>query len=55
MPETHTAHTHHSWHNVKKVTKTDNIDSDGYETLTIWFMDGSSSHITIHYIKEEEE
>jgi len=49
------AHTHHSWHNVESVTRTDNIETHGYETLTIWFTDGSSSHLTIHYTDFEEE
>ena len=52
------AHTHHSWHNVEEVTKdTTVIETHGFETITIWFKDGSSSHLTIHYagFKEEEE
>jgi len=52
-----TAHTHHSWHNVEKVTKdTTTIKTHGFESITIWFKDGYSSHLVIHYadFKEEE-
>lgn len=48
-------HTHHSWHNVESVTKdTTSIEANGFETITIWFKDGSSSHLVIHYLEEEE-